>query len=216
MMEVLRTGLRNQVQHLLKSPAIRLRPGTQLPRFQTQPTFRTRPSPSFQIRSVHHKTTKRPFASKLPLRTNIRGTRRWKSDDAILDSKPDAELTLSQRLKKMSREYGWAAVYVYLGLSALDFPFCFLAVKLLGTDLIGHWEHVIVSNIKGLLQWPLGGDLQEHVGEAVDKVAQATNIEEGTRILEEGGEEYVVQDHGYKEAEQANSGQDASKYFSVR
>lgn len=112
----------------------------------------------------------------------------------------------------MSREYGWAAVYVYFGLSALDFPFCFLAVKLLGTDTIGHWEHVIVSNIKGLLQWPLGGDLQEQVGDAVDKVAQTTNIQDGERILEEGGEEYIVQDHGYKEAEKANRGSDASKH----
>lgn len=32
---------------------------------------------------------------------------------------------------------------VYLGLSALDFPFCFLAVRLLGTDRIGHYEEVV-------------------------------------------------------------------------
>ena len=49
----------------------------------------------------------------------------------------DETLSLSQRLKKLSREYGWAAVGVYLGLSALDFPFCFLLVRWLGTDRIG-------------------------------------------------------------------------------
>ena len=38
-----------------------------------------------------------------------------------------------------------------MGLSALDFPFCFLAVRLLGTDRIGHWEHVVVSGLKRLV-----------------------------------------------------------------
>lgn len=32
---------------------------------------------------------------------------------------------------------------VYLGLSALDFPFCFMAVRLLGTDRIGHYEEAV-------------------------------------------------------------------------
>lgn len=46
-------------------------------------------------------------------------------------------LSLSARLKKLSREYGWAAVGVYLGLSVLDFPFCFLLVRVVGTEKIG-------------------------------------------------------------------------------
>tara|TARA_R110002003_G_scaffold72_3_gene6701 strand:+ start:2719 stop:3057 length:339 start_codon:yes stop_codon:yes gene_type:complete len=46
-------------------------------------------------------------------------------------------------LKKLSREYGWTAVGVYFALSVLDFPFCFLAVRLLGTDRIGHYEDVV-------------------------------------------------------------------------
>lgn len=45
--------------------------------------------------------------------------------------------SLSARLRKLSREYGWAAVGVYLGLSVLDFPFCFLLVRVVGTDRIG-------------------------------------------------------------------------------
>lgn len=45
--------------------------------------------------------------------------------------------SLSGRLKKLSREYGWSAVGVYLGLTILDFPFCFLLVRTLGTDRIG-------------------------------------------------------------------------------
>lgn len=53
--------------------------------------------------------------------------------------------SLSARMKKLSREYGWSALGVYLGLSALDFPFCYLGVRLLGTERIGHWEHVVVE-----------------------------------------------------------------------
>lgn len=56
---------------------------------------------------------------------------------------PEPAQSLSQRLKQLSKEYGWTAVGVYLGLSLVDFPFCFLAVRLLGTDRIGHYEDVV-------------------------------------------------------------------------
>ncbi|CAI7662207.1 unnamed protein product [Penicillium bialowiezense] len=64
--------------------------------------------------------------------------------------------SLSERLKKLSREYGWAALGVYLALSALDFPFCFAAVRLLGVERIGHYEHVVVQYVKDKFQtvWP--------------------------------------------------------------
>lgn len=58
---------------------------------------------------------------------------------------------LSARLKKLSREYGWAAVGVYLGLSVLDFPFCFLLVRIVGTDKIGELEHWVVSHAQKLI-----------------------------------------------------------------
>lgn len=44
---------------------------------------------------------------------------------------------MSARLKKLSREYGWTALGVYFGLSVLDFPFCFLLVRTVGTEKIG-------------------------------------------------------------------------------
>jgi len=47
----------------------------------------------------------------------------------------------------MSKKYGWAVVGIYLGLSALDFPFCFLAVRWFGPERIGHLEHVIVDHV---------------------------------------------------------------------
>ncbi|KAK8044691.1 peptide alpha-N-acetyltransferase Nat2 [Apiospora rasikravindrae] len=58
---------------------------------------------------------------------------------------------LSARLKKLSREYGWSAVGVYLAMSILDFPFCFLLVRVVGTDRIGALEHYVVSNAKKVI-----------------------------------------------------------------
>lgn len=52
-------------------------------------------------------------------------------------SPPSENLSLSQRMRKLSREYGWSALGVYLALSALDFPFCYLLVRYLGADTIG-------------------------------------------------------------------------------
>ena len=59
-------------------------------------------------------------------------------------------MTLSARLKLLSREYGYAALAVYLALSALDFPFCFLAVRYFGTERIATVEEQIVRTVKRL------------------------------------------------------------------
>ncbi|KAL1900968.1 DUF1279 superfamily [Sporothrix stenoceras] len=63
---------------------------------------------------------------------------------------PD-KLTLSQRIKKLSKEYGWTAVGVYFGLSLLDFPFCFLLVRTLGTDRIAAAEEYVVDHVKTVI-----------------------------------------------------------------
>ncbi|RDW59384.1 uncharacterized protein DSM5745_11079 [Aspergillus mulundensis] len=86
---------------------------------------------------------------------------------------PNATPSLSQRLKTLSREYGWSALWIYLFLSALDFPFCFAAVKLLGADKIGHYEHVIVESFKGAVNrvWP--GAFDESKDESKDAEAEA-------------------------------------------
>jgi N-terminal acetyltransferase 2 len=184
----------------------------------TRQQFRTRP-PSTGVFAAN--ATRTPKRSFLPFTRAFRGQqtrnfsfRRWNSTAA-----PQQEsLSLSQRLKKLSREYGWAALGVYLALTALDLPFCFLAVRMIGPDKVGHWEHVIVSYIKELIKWPASDQAGEEVKEGaihgVEKVAKP--VEEVTgqsqRILEED-EAYVVADHGYKDAEKANSGADASKYI---
>ncbi|PLB54323.1 hypothetical protein P170DRAFT_431954 [Aspergillus steynii IBT 23096] len=66
-------------------------------------------------------------------------------------SQSEESASLSQRLKTLSREYGWSALWVYLLLSAMDFPFCFAAVRLLGVERIGHYEHVIFESVKGAI-----------------------------------------------------------------
>lgn len=72
------------------------------------------------------------------MRTNSRGFRftAWRAN-AQAGNAAEESLSLSQRLKKLSKEYGWTAVGVYFGLSVLDFPFCFLLVKVVGTERIG-------------------------------------------------------------------------------
>ncbi|KAJ5373556.1 hypothetical protein N7517_005562 [Penicillium concentricum] len=87
----------------------------------------------------------------------------------------EEKASLSQRLKKLSREYGWAALGVYLGLSALDFPFCFAAVRLLGVERIGYYEHVVVGFVKDKLKtvWP-----QTKGSEAEDGQGQLAQAEE--------------------------------------
>jgi hypothetical protein len=115
---------------------------------------------------------------------------------------PKPSLSLSQRLKKLSREYGWSAVGVYLALSALDFPFCFLAVRMLGTDRIGRWEHNVVEAFWKVVRIPFP-DLGKREQDA------------GTGEIILGGEQREGGSWGTSGVEQAqadNSGVDASVF----
>jgi hypothetical protein len=67
-------------------------------------------------------------------------------------------------MRRLSREYGWSALGVYLLLSALDFPFCFAAVRLLGVDRIGHYEAVIMDSVRSVLPGGFGGREEESSG----------------------------------------------------
>jgi hypothetical protein len=42
---------------------------------------------------------------------------------------------------------------VYIALSALDFPFCYILVKTLGTEKIGEWEHATIGYIRKVIPW---------------------------------------------------------------
>ena len=62
---------------------------------------------------------------------------------------PPSPPSLSARLKSLSKEYGYSALGVYLALSALDFPFCFLAVRTIGSDRIGEYEEAASARVRG-------------------------------------------------------------------
>jgi N-terminal acetyltransferase 2 len=151
------------------------------------------------------------------LNFNNAGRRHNSSSSSPSEAQPTS---LKERLKKMSREYGWTAVGVYLALSALDFPFCFLAVRLIGTETIGHYEHVVVEGVKGFLKWPIqGSPVAEMVADgAVEEGAGGKELEQANnerkRLLDDKSEVEVV-DHGYREAEKANRGDDASTLCSA-
>lgn len=93
--------------------------------------------------------------------------------------------SLSQRLKKLSREYGWAALGVYLGLSALDFPFCFAAVRLLGVERIGYYEHVVIGFVKDKLKtvWPQTESPEIEDGQGQLAEAEERNQEEASKFV---------------------------------
>ncbi|KAL5378674.1 hypothetical protein DPSP01_008900 [Paraphaeosphaeria sporulosa] len=108
---------------------------------------------------------------------------------------PEPALTLSQRLKRLSKQYGWLAVGVYFGLSALDFPFCYLAVRMLGTERMGHYEHVVVEGIKSLIRIPfptlfqgsrdLEGPIAEEIREAAER--EETLGHDGGKVVGHNG-----------------------------
>ncbi len=98
---------------------------------------------------------------------------------------PPPSLSLSQRLRKLSREYGYSALGVYLVLSALDFPLCFLAVRHLGTEKIGHWEHVALEKFWQIVPWPRPATTSHpnDEGEVVGEIAEGS-IQEAQRHAE--------------------------------
>jgi hypothetical protein len=59
--------------------------------------------------------------------------------------------SFAARLRKLSREYGWTVVGVYLALTVADLPLCFLAVKYIGAERIAYAEHVVVGGAKDLI-----------------------------------------------------------------
>lgn len=101
--------------------------------------------------SSFHGTTERTtlFPGKPSISFRATPRRPFHSSQARRSAQAAAESqSLSARLKKLSREYGWTAIGVYLALSALDFPFCFLFVRAMGTERIAAVEHAVVGYVK--------------------------------------------------------------------
>ena len=111
---------------------------------------------------------------------------------------PDPAPSISQRLKQLSREYGWTAVGVYFALSLVDFPLCFVAVRLLGTDRIGHYEEVIKAAFWNVvrLAFPDAGKKPAEPG-ADEDVAEATAregyVEAGRAVGHNGGSDACME-----------------------
>lgn len=88
---------------------------------------------------------------------------------------------------------------IYFSLSALDFPFCFLAVRLLGTERIGHWEHVVMESFWKVVEIPFP-DIR-----GTEASAQEIASGGGVAVREGGG-------WGVEEAEAENKSERACKF----
>lgn len=79
-------------------------------------------------------------------------------------------------------------------LSAIDFPFCFAAVRLLGADRIGHYEDVILQAVANGIHavWPSKQDKESEFEEAAEAKAEKT-------------EEQMKQAAAKKKADQAST-----------
>ncbi|MCJ1229126.1 hypothetical protein MMC12_005791 [Toensbergia leucococca] len=148
-------------------------------------------------KSPHHSYPSRPFSSqKSP-----------PYDPTPHLTSPSPSLSFSQRLRKLSREYGWSALGVYIALSALDFPFCFIAVRSLGTDRIGRWEGIVLEWVWSVVPYPFperesGGAVEGGKnGEEFAVVGEG----EGVAVPGVGG-----LGHGIREAEEENRSENAS------
>lgn len=98
---------------------------------------------------------------------------------------------------------------MYLLLSALDFPFCFLAVRWIGTETIGRWESIIVQQFRKVLSLlPFSSDPETPVAEIESVGAKAEEYAAVAPAKDEVG--VPGYDHGVKEAEERNKGEEAS------
>lgn len=94
--------------------------------------------------------------------------------------------SLTARLRKLFREYGYTAVGVYAALLVLDLPFCYLAVKWLGAERIQHWEDVVVGGAKDILRIPFP-NLFEDKNEDDAPSAITAEMDEADKEAEKGG-----------------------------
>lgn len=168
--------------------------------------------PQSQRTSIHSAALPR-----LLFRPSLRSSARYAFNKRLHSTKPplnpapnvqpsEPSLSLSQRMRKLSREYGWSALGVYLLLTALDFPFCFLAVRWLGTERIGRFEHIIVNWFWKVIRYPFPSRQEVEIEGAGKRVeGHETSAQEGNEV------EPVSYDHGVIEAERSNQSDNASE-----
>lgn len=65
-------------------------------------------------------------------------------------------------------------------LTVLDFPFCFLAVRGLGTERIAHYEHVVVEAVMNVVRIPFPNlGKRNNEGAPINDEAAESTVEEG-------------------------------------
>ena len=85
--------------------------------------------------------------------------------------------SFTARLKKLSREYGWTVVGVYLALTVADLPLCFLTVNLVGAERVAYAEHVLLDGAKTVIQKVFPDAFQGTLEEKVDMEAAEANAD---------------------------------------
>ena len=124
---------------------------------------------------------------------NIRHNSNKPTPSAVQENGNAAQQSLSARFKELSRRYGYAAVGVYLGLSVIDFPFCFLAVRMVGPERVGEVEHAIVDAFWSLVSY------------VVPSMAPESRTENETLVEAEARETRAVDLNGHKHGENAST-----------
>lgn len=109
----------------------------------------------------------------------------------------EENLSLTGKFRKLTREYGRAAVGIYFLLSILDYPFFFLLVKAVGTDRIGKVEAHIVSAISSVVPEPIRIKVRE----------TWESVKDSLKGKEEETDEMVkkVEGWGVEEAQERNA-----------
>jgi len=141
---ILQRLARHIPQNISTSALLRLTPVNRPKLLSTRLPRRTLTSSSGTIARAYQSPL-RCNPTTLRLRRTIRYNSNKPTSGATQVNGDAPVQSLSQRFKELSRRYGYAAVGVYLGLSVLDFPFCFLAVRLIGPERVGELEHTVVD-----------------------------------------------------------------------
>lgn len=164
---------------LTKQTPLRQRPSNLSRTYFTARSTRLAPSRSWQ--ASYRDLLLRPF----------RNFRRFNTSKSSPRPNPTPHLGspeptgIKAKFKKLSKEYGWVAVGVYFGLSLLDLPLCFLAVRLAGPERIGQIEHSILTRVKSVTA-PLWDMLEPVLGN-FRKEKQA--VDEAGEAIEDAGEQ---------------------------
>lgn len=99
---------------------------------------------------------------------------------------------IKAKLSKLVKDYGWVALGVYLTLSALDLPLCFLAVRLAGPERVGRVEHSVLEGLKTVFApvWRVIEPVAEPIAEPVlRRFRKEKPVQEAESALDEAGEE---------------------------